>query len=99
MKKLLMIVDASLAALGITMGMVQAVVCVLYLFTLDESPALSREMPMLVASTAIFTVLGLLFLASFIGLLRQRTWRWPVQVLVFVAIAPASLALYALMTR
>ena len=98
MKTLLLIVDASIAALALTMGLVQAVVCILYGFVLDMSPALVKQMPMLLWSTAIFTVVGLLFLAGFFLLLRGRAWRWPMQGFAFFTLAPAAMVLSRLLT-
>ena len=97
MKTLLLIVDASLATLGLTMGLVQGVVCILYLFTLDLSPALHKQMPMLVWSTVIFTVVGLLFLLGFWALLKRRNWGWPMQAAAFLLLAPASMVIARLM--
>ncbi len=93
MKTLLLIIDASIACLGLTMGLVQAVVCILYGFVLDMSPALVKQLPMLLWSTAIFTGIGLAFLGVFFMLLRGRNWRWPAQGLVLVSLAPAGLVL------
>jgi len=98
MKTLLLIIDAAIAALALTMGLVQAVVCILYGFVLDMSPALVRQMPMLLWSTTIFTVVGLLFLAGFFLLLRGRAWRWLMQGVAFFTLAPAAMVLSRLLT-
>ncbi|MDB5970714.1 MAG: hypothetical protein JWQ90_3164 [Hydrocarboniphaga sp.] len=93
MKTLLLIVDGSIACLGLTMGLVQAVVCILYGFVLDMSPALVKQMPMLLWSTTIFTAVGLIFLAGFFLLLRGRSWGWPVQGFALASLAPAGVVL------
>jgi multisubunit Na+/H+ antiporter MnhB subunit len=93
MKTLLMIIDASIACLGLTMGLVQAVVCILYGFVLDMSPALVKQLPMLLWSTVIFTVVGLAFLGVFFMLLRGRNWRWSAQGAVLISLAPAGILL------
>ena len=98
MKKFLMIFDAALGALCLTMGIVQGVVCILYLFVLDLSPSLSGQMPMLVGSTVIFTLVGLMFLAGFWGFWRRWNWAWSLQVFALVAVVPASLSLYRILT-
>lgn len=93
MKTPLLIIDAAIACLGLTMGLVQAVVCILYGFVLDMSPALVKQMPMLLWSTAIFTVVGLIFLVGFFMLLRGRSGRWPVQGVALASLAPAGVVL------
>jgi multisubunit Na+/H+ antiporter MnhB subunit len=93
MKTLLLIIDASIACLGLTMGLVQAVVCIQYAFVLNLSPALPKQMPMLVWSTLIFTAIGALFLAGFLMLMRGRAWRWPVQGAALASLAPAGIVL------
>lgn len=91
-----MIVDGAMAALGLTMGLVQGVVCLLYATAFDLSASLREQMPMLLASTVIFTIAGLLFLAAFIGMLRKWPWVWPLQGAVLVSAAASGLALYGL---
>ncbi len=98
MRKFVLVVDAAMAALCLTLAVVQAVVCILYLFVLDLSPTLRGQMSMLLGSTAIFAVVGLLFLAGFLGLLKHWRWHWPLQGLVVVATVPAALGLYSLLT-
>lgn len=98
MRKLVLIFDGALAALGLVMALVQAVVCLLYAFVIDEAPRLAAQLPALIGSTAIFALLGAGFLAAFVSQLRQRAWRWPVQLLVVAALVPAGMTLYRLMT-
>ena len=96
--KFLTIFNASLSALCLTMAVVQGVVCLLYAFAVQEAPRLRDDLPLLLGSTLIFLIMGLLFLAGFIGLWRQRRWRWPMQGLIALSLAPAGLALYGLLT-
>jgi hypothetical protein len=96
--KFLMILNASLGALCLTMAVMQAVVSLMYAFIVDLSPRLAEDLPLLLGSTAIFLAIGLLFLAGFFGLLRRKPWRWPMQGAIAVALVPAALVLYRLMT-
>lgn len=98
MRRFLLIFDAAVAALALTMGLVQAVVCILYGFSLDLSPSLAKQMPVLLWSTAIFTVVGLLFLGCFWWLLRRRPGHAVLQVLVLASLVPAGLLLGRLLT-
>ena len=43
----------------------------------DESPRFGTEMPELVRSTVIFTVLALIAAGGFIGTLYRKNWRYP----------------------
>lgn len=99
MKKFLMIFDAALGALCLTLGIVQGVVCILYSFVLDLSPSLRGQMPMLLASTLIFTIVGLMFLAGFVGFWRRWNWAWGLQACLLVAAVPAALSLYRILTQ
>ena len=96
MRRFLLIVDASMAALALTMGLVQAVVCVLYGFSLDLSPSLAKQMPVLLWSTLIFTALGLLFLGCFWWFLRRGTGYVVLQILALASLLPAGLILVRL---
>lgn len=98
MKTLLLIVDGAIATLALTMALVQGVVCILYGFVLDMSPKLVKQLPMLIGSTAVFAIVGLLFLYGFFLLLRGRAWRWPVQGLAVLALVPAAILLSRLLT-
>lgn len=98
MRRLLLIVDAGIGALCLVMALVQAVVCLLYAFVLDESPRLGAQLPLLIASTLVFLVVGLAFVGAFVGLLRARPWRWLLQGAVIAGLVPAGVALYRLMT-
>ncbi len=97
MRSFLLITDASIAALGLTMGVVQAVVCILYAFSLDLSPSLAKQMPTLLWSTLIFTALGLLFLTGFWTMLRRRRGHAWLQVLVLLSLIPAGVVIRRLL--
>lgn len=98
MKKFLMVFDAALGALCLTLGIVQGVVCILYWFVIDLSPSLRGQIPMLLGSTLIFTLVGLMFLAGFLGFWRRWNWAWGLQAVVLIAAVPASLSLYKILT-
>ncbi|SHH07421.1 hypothetical protein SAMN04488068_2426 [Hydrocarboniphaga daqingensis] len=98
MRSLLLIADGAIAALSLTMALVQAVVCVLYTFVLDMSPSLPKQLPTLVASTLIFAVVGTLFLLALLRMIHRRPSRWWLQGAAVLSLMPAALVLIQLMT-
>lgn len=79
--KYLQILNAALCALGAAMGVILAVVCILYGVHLDSEPRLRAQMPLLLAGTAGFLALGL---AGGLAFAAQRgNWggRWLLQAL------------------
>ena len=98
MRRFLLIFDAAVAALALTMGLVQAVVCILYGFSLDLSPALDKQIPVLLWSTGLFTLVGLLFLGCFWWLLRRGAGYILLQILTLASLVPAWFIVVALFT-
>ncbi len=78
---------------GILMGTSAAIAASLsvvsFLFFLlgDEHPRLDAEFRPLMISTAIFLALTGLCAAGFLGVVKNKRWRWPAQAVMWVAIA------------
>lgn len=79
-----------LTLIGITMTVLLAVVCLLYLIYLDATPKMREEWPTLLAATGLFALLALCAAAAWYALRRNAAWRWPAQgVLVAYTVATA----------
>ncbi|MGH8243319.1 MAG: hypothetical protein ACRETY_08225 [Steroidobacteraceae bacterium] len=73
-----------------SISLVLIMVAVVFAFSSREQPAVGAEYPGLLASAAIFGVLTVAAAAAFVGLQRERPWRWFAQAamwLLLVAIA------------
>lgn len=89
----LQIFNVVVLATGASMGLVLAVVCVLYAANLELDAALAREMPALLEVTAWFLALAAAAALAFLGHKRNLSVRWPLQALPLI---PASgLVLFA----
>lgn len=90
--KYLQITNAVVLALGAAMGVILAVVCVLYGANLGEQPDLREELPRLLLVTVLFLALGAAGGLAFLGQRRGWPGRWLLQAL---PLAPAvGLALF-----
>jgi hypothetical protein len=67
--------------LGSSAAIASGLAVVLFLFWLlaDDYPRLNAEMPALLSSSAIFVGLTALCAISFLGLVKDRGWRWLAQ--------------------
>ncbi|MEN7344107.1 MAG: hypothetical protein AAAFM81_14240 [Pseudomonadota bacterium] len=72
------------SALSITLGL--AVVIVIFYFTGFEQPRIADETEPLAQSVALFFVLTVVSAASFIGLVKERVWRWFAQALMWLGV-------------
>ena len=73
-----------------SISLVLIMVAVVFAFSVREQPAVGAEYPGLLASAALFGVLAAAAAAAFVGLQRERPWRWLAQAamwLLLVAIA------------
>ena len=77
--KHLQIFNAVLLATGAALGLVLAVVCLIYSFYLDGEPRLQADMPALLSLTGGFTGLAVTAALAFRGHQQQWTWRWLAQ--------------------
>jgi hypothetical protein len=81
------IANAVATALGATMALVLAVVCLQYAVYMGEQPQLRAQMPALVTLTLLFAGFGLAGGAAFVG--QRRLWpgRWLLQGLPLASLA------------
>lgn len=80
------------SAAATTFGL--AATFVIYLVLAGEEPQLRAELPLLTRYFALFAGLTALAACGFIGLLRERPWRWWAQAAMWGSVA-ALAALYA----
>lgn len=94
--KYLQILNASVLAFGAAMGVILAVVCLLYAVHLETEPQLRGQMAPLLGLTAWFLAVGLAAGAAFLG--HRRSWpgRWVVQLLPLVPIGGVAHFLWSL---
>lgn len=70
-----------------SIALVLAMVVVIFALTAGDQPAIGREYPGLLVSAGLFAVLAAVAAAAFIGLQRQRSWRWVAQAAMWLALA------------
>lgn len=70
-----------------SIALVLAMVVVIFAFKAGAAPALGREYPGLLAAAGLFAVLAALAAAAFVGLQRERAWRWLAQAAMWLALA------------
>lgn len=85
--KYLQIANAAVLALGLAMGLILGVVCVLYGANAAEHPQLRGDLPRLFLVTGLFFALGLAAGAAFFGHRRRWPARWLAQALPLAPIA------------
>lgn len=69
------------SAVSITLGL--AVVLVIFYFTGLDEPRIRDEFSPVLGSLGWFSVLTVASATSFIGTLRERSWRWLAQLLMW----------------
>jgi hypothetical protein len=62
-----------------SIALVLVMVVVIFAFSAAGQPALGREYPALLASAGLFGMLAAVAGAAFVGLQRERRWRWAAQ--------------------
>jgi hypothetical protein len=70
-----------------SIAFVLAMVVVIFAFTAAQQPAVGREYPGLLVTAGLFAVLAAMAGAAFVGLQRERPWRWIAQALMWLALA------------
>ena len=81
------ILNATITALGATLAIVLAVVCLQYAVNLDLNPQLRDQMPGLITLTGLCAALGLAGAAAFLGQRRRWSARWLLQSLPLLSLA------------
>ena len=94
--KYLQILNAVLLAFGAAMGIILAVVCILYGAHVGSEPQLRSDMPGLFVLTGLFLGLGLAGGAAFLGHRRHWFARWLVQALPLAPVAGLGIFLISL---
>lgn len=62
-----------------SIALVLVMVVVIFAFSAGGQPAVGREYPGLLASAGLFGILAATAGAAFVGLQRERRWRWAAQ--------------------
>ena len=75
--------------LGSAASIALVLVMVVVIFALSAAPeaVLGREYPELLATAGLFALLALVSAAAFVGVPRERPWRWLAQAAMWLALA------------
>ena len=74
------IITGILLGTSLSIGLSLCVVLFLFFLLMDDHPRLASEFPALLASAGIFVLMTTICAISFVGVLRERSWRWYSQV-------------------
>lgn len=95
--KYLQILNAVMLALGASLALCMAVVCLQYLWYLPSEPQLADEMPKLYGVTAVFAAMGGAGLVAFLAHRKRWALRWLAQALPVLPLL--GLAMYVARLR
>lgn len=70
-----------------SIALVLAMVVVIFAWTAGQQPLVGREYPGLLVSAGLFAVLAAAAGAAFVGLQKERPWRWLAQAAMWLALA------------
>ncbi len=70
-----------------SIALVLAMVVVIFAVTAAQQPSVSREYPDLLLTAGLFAVLAAAAGAAFVGLQRERPWRWIAQAVMWLTVA------------
>ena len=70
-----------------SIALVLAMVVVIFAFSARGQPVVGQEYPGLLASAGLFGVLAAVAGAAFVGLQRERRWRWAAQAGMWLVLA------------
>ena len=94
--KYLQITNAAVLAFGLAMGIILAVVCLLYGVHVGSEPQLRGDLPNLFILTGLFLFLGLAGGIAFLAHRRQWPGHWLLQALPLAPVAGLGLFLVSL---
>jgi hypothetical protein len=70
-----------------SIALVLVMVVVIFALSTGAQAAIGREYPELLATAGAFALLAALSAAAFVGLQRERPWRWLAQAAMWLALA------------
>jgi len=70
-----------------SIALVLLMVLVIFALSTGAQVALGREVPDLLAAAALFALLAAVSGAAFVGIQRERRWRWLAQAAMWLALA------------
>ena len=70
-----------------SIALVLLMVVLVFALTARQEPALGDEYPALLASAGLFAALAAAAGAAFVGLQRERSWRWAAQAVMWIVLA------------
>jgi hypothetical protein len=70
-----------------SIALVLLMVALVFAFAAGRQPAIGAEYPGLLASAGLFAVLAAAAGAAFVGLQRERPWRWLAQAAMWLVLA------------
>lgn len=70
-----------------SIAVVLAMVVVVFAFSASGRPVLAHEYPALLIAMGLFALLAATAGAAFVGLQRERPWRWAAQAAMWLALA------------
>ena len=70
-----------------SIALVLVMVVVIFALSAGAQAAIGREYPELLATAGLFALLAALSAAAFVGLQRERPWRWLAQAAMWLALA------------
>jgi hypothetical protein len=70
-----------------SIALVLLMVAVVFAFATGRQPAIGAEYPVLLASAGLFAVLAAAAGTAFVGLQRERPWRWLAQAAMWLVLA------------
>jgi hypothetical protein len=73
-----------------SIALVLLMIVVIFAISAGREPLVRHEYPGLLASAALFGALAAASAAAFVGLLRERPWRWLAQGLMWIAVAAVA---------
>ncbi len=94
--KYLQIANLALLALGLTLTVVVAVECLIYAIYLNADPMINRQLPDLLAFTAVLGAFSFMSFLAFAGHRARWRARWVTQLLPLLGLAGSIATLVAL---